>query len=183
MSRLTPEQRRVLEVFLKYFQSFHQSQVQVINDLSVDDVTIENSAWFVLGNIGRKSLPHDSDWIWNQSKPKVNIPINSTEHIIITKLNPRKYNKSTEETIRPKYKLWDCEIISPRFSKDTPIHFIWVEKGKPNPYGSCLNDITFDTKWIFEEDKNSSEDLHIQDFSFLKDFIEPHLALQFGWLE
>ena len=163
MSKLKPEHDRMVDVFLTNFAYFDSNEVCFIEDISVDDVITQNNSLFVMGKVGGKTLPHEPDWVWNQSKSKMKIVLNPYECVTLAKLNPRKHSKSRKDTVRPTYKLWDCNTFSPR-TKGKEVHFLWVEKGKELNVSSANN-----------------KDLNILDFSFLKDFVEPHIALQFGW--
>lgn|ERR1712100_27502 len=200
--KLSPEQERALDVFLSNYSSFYQATFIPIDNLTVDNVTIQNSVMYVIGRIGRKTLPHDPDWIWNQTKSKVTVNFAPNEQVILTKLNPRKHSKSSSDSQHPSYKLWDCEIISER-TQGSQIHFLWVEKGKANAWSPAplvkspssekseppSIEITPSStpgspgNTVVSPRSTSSDEIDIRDLSFLKDFIEPQLASQFGWLD
>ena len=207
MPNLKPEHERMVNVFLSNFSCFDSYQATIIEHISIEDVVTHNNTLFVLGKVGRKTLPHEPAWVWNQSKSKTKIVLNPYEQIILAKLNPRKHSKSSAGSLRPPYKLWDCEIHSPR-TKGKEIHFLWVEKGKESANSPVLFQQVFDfknevpnctTEWEMRfnnfptsrkciqpkesvtESSAYNKDLNILDFSFLKDFVEPQIASQFGW--
>jgi len=200
--KLSPEQERALGVFMSNYSSFYQATIIPVDDLTVDNVTIQNSVMYVVGRIGRKTLPHDPDWIWNQTKSKVTVNFAPREQVILAKLNPRKHSKSSSDSQHPSYKLWDCEIISDR-TQGAQIHFLWVEKGKANAWSSPplvkspssekseppSIEITPSptptpaSNTVVSPISTSFDEIDIRDLSFLKDFIEPQLASQFGWLD
>ena len=172
---LSPEHKRFLDVFSFQYQFYNRASMIFVVDLTLDDVTIEDTRMFVHGKVGRRNLPHPLGWVWNQSKSKVTVQFSSSESLVITKWNPRK-TQSAFGNSRPAYKLWVCGVHSPK-TKGTNLHFIWVEKGRETLYSipSLMKEIDFYTE------ERTDKEIALKDLYFLKDFIEPHLAIEFGW--
>mmetsp|Transcript_51 Transcript_51/g.79 ORF Transcript_51/g.79 Transcript_51/m.79 type:complete len:180 (+) Transcript_51:233-772(+) len=169
MNPLTPEQRRAVTVFE---DSYHQALTSAIRlaDLSMDHITVCDSRVFIRGKVCRKNLPHELHWVWHQSKSKETV-ITRVGEIILTKLSPRKL-AGVEQC--PSYKLWICEILN----SVTPLFFIWCEKGKPD---------IFSPPPMIKPKRTSprregGDPIAIEDLAFLRDFIDPTLARQFGWI-
>ena len=168
MPKLSPEHTRLLEVFNHYYSLYNQSTIVFASDLTIEDVTYEDSYLFVFGVLGRKSLPHPAEWIWNQSKSKHTIQIRDNLKINVTKWNPRK-SKVSKGNIRPGYKLWICEIIS-HDTKGSHVNFLWVEKGKENTsISSDINCYSYDLSFDEENYSNffGDEETLLHDLFFL----------------
>lgn|SRR3990167_9464829 len=127
-AKLTPEQRKAIQMFRSC--TIQQSSLQVERIL-IEHVTTTDCKIFVTGKIGRKSLPHDPHWVWNQSKAQITIESTSTHEIIMKKLNPRKKHKNQPQGY-PSYKLWVFVIkhLCGQEVRDN-LNFIWCEKGCP----------------------------------------------------
>ena len=63
MPNLKPEHERMVNVFLSNFACFDSYQATIIEHISIDDVVTHNNTLFVLGKVGRKTLPHEPDWV------------------------------------------------------------------------------------------------------------------------
>src|SRR3990167_1410002 len=82
--KITPEQQQAIEVFRK--------SMEMKDSLTVDKVNFEHiantgSRIFVIGKIGRKSLPNEHYWVWNQSNAQIVVEQNVDHDIIMKKLN------------------------------------------------------------------------------------------------
>merc|ERR1712224_318339 len=176
MPKLSPEHTRLLEVFNHYYSLYNQSTIVFASDLTIEDATYEDSYLFVFGVLGRKSLPHPAEWIWNQSKSKHTIQIRDNLKINVTKWNPRK----SKGNIRPSCKLWICEIIS-HDTKGSHVNFLWVEKGKEHTsISSDINCYSYDLSFDEENYSNffGDEETLLHDLFFLNEFIEPLSVIQ-----
>ena len=124
--KLSPEQRKAIEVFetaINYQESL------TVPKISEEHVSVTGSRIFVVGKIGRKSLPHEHHWVWNQSKAQQTIENSNTHEIVMYKLNPRKKNKSQIQGY-PSYKLWVFVMKSKFGEAKYNTNFIWCERGK-----------------------------------------------------
>ena len=181
--KLTPEQERTLRVFNNNYPNLKHSEIFHVGDVNLDQITITNSKIFVEGKISRKTLPHETHWLWNQSKSKVVVTLNHHESVVITKFNPRRLPKSM--LAHPSFKLWACEINSPRVHSQ--ISLVWCEKGKETPWSPAplvRSPVSppqpISSPSINQEDPDM---VLLSDLSFLRDFIDPNVAVQFGWIK
>ena len=184
-AQLTPEQERVLQVFQNHYATADlNNDVIPLNNVDVDQITVVDSKLFVEGKVSRKSLPHETDWVWNQTKSKVSVTLNEQESVVIAKLNPRKHSKSVGT--HPSYKLWACEIQSPK-TEGHVISMLWCEKGKETIWSAppLVRPHRRRRTTISQPPSSTttSNDLQLSDFAFLGRFVEPHIATQFGWTD
>ena len=138
--------------------------------LDINHITIANSQVFVVGNVNRKTLPREADWMWHQSKSKITTPIRGGQ-IIMTKLNPRKVKGSSLPC--PSYKLWVCQIIDGRSRGE--LNFLWCEKGK-------INSSAFPPLVKTTPRRSQTETMSLSDLSFLSEFVPHEIACEFGWI-
>ena len=142
---LSPEHKRLIEVFSFQYQFYNRSSMTFVVDLTVDDVTIEDTRMFVHGKIGRRNLPHSLGWVWNQSKSRKSAILSNNTNVDFYKLCTRKRDPGDNEFQSPGYKLWKFEIKKPNSEQ---IVVLWCEKGtasegKPNtPYTNKIQEFT-----------------------------------------
>ena len=124
--KLSPEQKKAIEVFQS---AIAQQDSLIVPKIAEEHVSVTGSRIFVVGKIGRKSLPHDHHWVWNQSKAQQTIENSSTHEIVMYKLNPRKKNKNQTQGY-PSYKLWVFVMKSKFGEPKSNTNFIWCERGR-----------------------------------------------------
>lgn len=171
---LSPEQKRALAVFMECYLSFNSNSVIPSGQLSLNSLTVSGTHCFVKGPVNRKIIPHESYWIWNQSKCRVHKKLQEGLEIHFAKLNPRRVNRDSTKKGLPSYKLWIFEVKSVVHYES--LHFCWCEKGK-----SSLNAIP-----PFVREKNKLDDcdeISVDQLSFLVDFVDKEVAFQLGWLK
>ena len=105
-------------------------------------------------------IPSGNDWRWNQTKSrKVALIVKRDAKIYLHKLIPRKKDKNIEANM-PRIKLWYFEI---QFSNSEVSWFaLWCERGLLESQ--------------IEEFENKSEEIHIDQYKFLKSFMSPDVA-------
>ena len=168
-TRLSPEQTKAFDVFKESLPSSDQLSV---NKILPEHVFLTNSRIFVYGKIGRKSLPRDVHWVWNQSKSQKTIKLNGSD-VTLYKLNPRKNSK--DPNLRyPAYKLWVFTIKAPSGDVADNINFLWCEKGRtsmsaPEPLVPVQTPIG----------RIHPEEISLNQLVFLKEFMEPASAQYF----
>ena len=96
-----------------------------------------------------REIPSGDGWRWNQAKRKYNTTFDKiSTDVEIMKLVPRKSVRSTICRL-PKLKLWQITSTNIR----SPFAVYWCEKGS--------------------DSDNEFQDMDINDYSFLAEFIEP----------
>ena len=167
MKPLTPEQRRAIAVFEANYQ-YNGSAIRISN-VCLDQITVTDSKQFVIGKLNLRDLPHESHWVWHQSNSKRCVQTKFGD-VIITKQTPRKLDRTDR---CPSYKLWMFEVVH----SAGPLYFIWCEKGKADIYASPPMARIRSPR----QNNHQSDPIAVEDLAFLKDFIDPSLAIQFGW--
>lgn len=178
-SSLSPEQKRACDIFSQNYFAFESASIISAGGLSLANVCISGAHFFVDGVVNRKVLPHESHWMWNQSKSRVHKKVTDRCNIKFAKLNPRRIkSRDCVETNKglPSYKLWIFEVESNLHYG--PLYFLWCEKGKPSPNSlpPLVKEVTF-------KRNRDNEEIHIDQLAFLADFIDKEVAIQLGWLK
>lgn len=156
---LTPEQQRahfvISEAMPRWKQLFYSPSSDCI--LHTDFLAFYNQPF---------QLPPQKTWTWNQSCGKNTFTLRTDDEIevVMYKMNSRK--KRNVASI-PSYKVWLFQFG--KKGNRPHLYAIWCEKGYPDKLDGVLS-------------LPSSEDLSLQDFSFLKQFVNQDLAREFGWI-
>lgn len=159
LTELTPEQQRahfvISEAIPRWKELFYNPKNDCV--LDTDYLAFYNKPFH---------LPPQKTWTWNQSCGKNAFTLRTDDDIevVMFKMNSRK---KRNVTAIPSYKVWLFQ-----FGKKGNIphlYAVWCEKGYPEKLEGTLSLPT-------------SEDLSLQDFSFLKQFVDVDLAREFGWL-
>src|SRR3990167_2464698 len=154
----TPEQIKAVKVFHK---SRHLQEQLKVTRIKEEHVSKTGSMVFYRGRIGRRSLPHEPHWVWNQCKAQKVLEATEDHEIVLKKLNPRKKSKDNSIPF-PNYKVWVFVIKERLGNREFDLNFLWCEKGNA-------------------KDKNEEEPFNpplvpltsIHQFAFLIDFMEP----------
>mmetsp|Transcript_38752 Transcript_38752/g.66518 ORF Transcript_38752/g.66518 Transcript_38752/m.66518 type:complete len:189 (-) Transcript_38752:36-602(-) len=148
---LPPEFDKAFKVLSKRIHSsFNCPTVKLTDTLWMETGAIES----IKKKLKIREIPSGSEWRWNQAKRRYTLSCEKSGILIeLTKLVPRKSARSTLTTL-PKYKLWQASVLS----KTNPMTVFWCEKGAD-----------------FNEPK---EDLQLQDYSFLAEFMDASEAKQ-----
>ena len=182
MSSLTPEQQRAISIFLECYKNYSADQVIVVRDLTMDELVISDAKLFVEGRINRRTLPHQNHWAWNQSKSKVQFSLEGGGQVKFAKLNPRRV-KTTDAGL-PSYKLWVFEVESPNITIHSSLFFLWCEKGKTSVDADppLVQETRGSKKSKSQDVQQPTEEITVDQFAFLADFIDPEIASQLGWI-
>ena len=122
-------------------------------------------------------LPKSDQYTWNKSSGEISLPIGSTGQIRFQKMNAKK-KKSCQHL--PAYKVWLYSISA---GDDSPHLFaFWCERGHSSEH-EYQNGIAHSHAPC---QKNSMEfdsaELRLEDLSFLRRFVDPAVAREFGWV-
>ena len=188
--KITPEQQQAIEVFRK--------SMEMKDSLTVDKVNFEHiantgSRIFVIGKIGRKSLPNEHYWVWNQSNAQIVVEQNVDHDIIMKKLNPRKKSRTQLQAI-PSYKIWVFVIKSKWSDPKENLNFIWCERGadtvspqrlqsdqSPPPNGNQFpyTDLSANIQYEITNDQNEIETVPVllPNLKFLSTFMDQETAM------
>lgn len=193
---ISPEQQRALSVLHSNLKKWKELQ----RDKEFDRKVLTTN-YVCFSTVAFKDLPRKNTWVWNQSNAKIKVQL--TENCIVTfqKMNTRKRKDAPKP---PSHKLWVFTIDS--ISNDLPkkLFFIWCEKGVAKTFnlnyssapsiipGGCrftvidhknseLIHSSFERSHFTPSENRNSLELSVADLSFLKPFIEPTIAQEFGW--
>mmetsp|Transcript_26512 Transcript_26512/g.40856 ORF Transcript_26512/g.40856 Transcript_26512/m.40856 type:complete len:175 (+) Transcript_26512:152-676(+) len=107
-----------------------------------------------------KNIPSGTDWRWNQTKSTVCGTLGTDVEVMLHKLIPRKKPSITGKLQLPSLKIWRMEIKH-KASTEPHLHVLYCEKG-----------ITFSSTLKFCE-------MHLDQFSFLGEFMDAEVANEF----
>ena len=160
-STFSCEEINALTVFENHLPQIY---LGVFDDEKMDlSMFVKGKTLFQNQHLTSKNIPKGPRWTWNQSRGKRVID-DFRENLQLTffKLNTRiDYVKSNHPPDPPpKYKIWIFNLIHTKNFKE--FSFFWCENG---------------------DDPVELDESLLADLCFLKDFIEPSLANEFGWTE
>lgn len=151
--RFSPEQQKAFEIFLERLPRWREHLI-LSPDLSFENICITNTIFFTDVILDTTTLPRQTCWLWNKSKPSQ--PINIGNNIVsFYKLNTRKTRKSPVDP--PLYKVWIFDIIN----DSNQLSYFWCERG--------IEEIPI-------------EPVNLNDLSFLSAFTTQETALTLGWV-
>lgn len=167
--KLTSEQNKALKVLENMLEQWRDLLNQPINNC-----TYTNFFGFSLVPIRREHLPHEEHWVWNQSNAKLTTTIFDRVSVTIQKFNARKKPKFGIR--QPSYKVWIFTIEN--FISE-PLFAIWCEKGKQ---------VGQDPPLVHHHQQSESttiqpEELKLESFDFLREFVSEENAIEFGWIK
>jgi len=183
----SPEQEKAYAVLKECLPSYQQYLVDSLPPKPLET----NYRAFSKRVILKENLPHESWWVWNQSNAKVERWLNENIKVTIQKFNPRKRAGYREK--KASYKLWLYSLSNK--SLEHQLSFVWCEKGVSNsslnfeafePFECSSMDVDMmDYDYTDAEisflDMLNGEDVTLQSLSFLKTFVSPKVAAEFGW--
>ena len=119
-------------------------------------------------------IPRENHWSWNQNNGKVCIRVDSESIVTFRKVSPRRRFSDQNS---PSYKIW---IFHTQSSTNPDDYFLLCEKG------ADINLPTWSVKHITSGIRTEigivhPEQLTVEQFDFLKPFISPRCAQEFGW--
>ena len=178
----SPEQEKAYSVLKENLPIYHSL---IVDNFSSKPFETNYKA-FSRKPILKESLPHESWWVWNQSNAKVERWLNENIKVTMQKFNPRKRAGYREK--KASYKLWLFCLTNKRMEHQ--LSFLWCEKGVP----SVNSFLTVDTPLFFDsfdpcviqaepeiQYMDIEDTVTLDSLSFLKSFVDPNTAAQFGW--
>mmetsp|Transcript_1300 Transcript_1300/g.1678 ORF Transcript_1300/g.1678 Transcript_1300/m.1678 type:complete len:186 (-) Transcript_1300:25-582(-) len=159
VDKIQPEHLRVVDVLLTAISSGITLSCHITADVwKESNINIFNHPLLA------KDIPSCDIWRWNQTKSRKTLTL-PTHDLTITlhKLIPRKRRQDITQTV-PNHKLWYCVL---RYSTSKPsMYILWCERGHTQ------------TRTESTEETNSEDEVNVQDYSFLAEFMEPTQASQ-----
>ena len=166
-TKLTTEQQRAITVLEEKLVMWKSLLNQPIHNC-----TQTNFFCFSISPIRREHLPHEEHWVWNQSNAKLCTTMyEGRVGVTIQKFNARKKPKYDQR--QPSYKVW---IFTLENYLPDPLYALWCEKGKQ--FGEEPELVAVHN----HIPKVQPEELRLESFDFLRDFVSEESALEFGWI-
>lgn len=137
-NKITPEQQQAIDIFR---QSLKIKDQLMVPRVRFEHISSSDCKIFVVGKIGRKSLPNEHYWVWNQSNAQIVIDQTVDYEIVVKKLNPRKKIRTQTQTIPP-FKIWVFVINNKWNDPKENLNFIWCERGQSSAPSSPISPIS-----------------------------------------
>ena len=147
---LTPEQQAAFGVFEMNLSSSNKLMRE--NEQRIEDICITGTAFFTKYLLDSSTLPRETNWLWNKSKPTQTYELRDGSSVSFYKLNSRR---KKGEKMCPEFKVWIFNVTLPDQSR---LSYFYCERGI---------DITPVT---------------LGDLSFLSPYTTVDLAKSFGWI-
>lgn len=199
-SPISPEQKRAMIIML---EALPLRRKYAKTNLSVEDVCTQGNFFFTTSSLFPPHIPHGKEWAWNQSRTKLEFKLGNILEGTLRKLNVRGKNGSIIPFAN--CKIWTFDIV---LGDREDTSFFWCEKGLSSKSSSCrssrehalpvrthshgreilgphLNSnqpiATCEGDFFPSEDQETPE-ITLADLSFLKEFVRPITAREFGWV-
>src|SRR3990167_632697 len=135
---LSRENQQAMDILVRNLPNYPIMNVNTVSEIETNLYTT-NTMFFVKENLTTSNLPK-GNWLWNKSRPAVNVIIGGNMQVSFYKLNARKTNESGD--FFSKIKIWIFSIYVNSMYHST---FFWCETGMTEfqtaPVG--LDDLSF----------------------------------------